>query len=194
MTDALPSVLAPWANFYILIGTSAATLTGLTFVVVTLAVNSRQRSPDALSNGISIFSTPTVLHFSSALLIAVLFIIPWPSLVPVAIFAGVVGAYGQFHIVRAIQQTRQLREYRADAEDWIWYNIVPSIAYIACMAGAVMLPFIPYYALFALAGSITLLTFTGIRNAWDLVVFLVVQTLNDAASESDPPGHDRPAD
>ncbi|MBV9232567.1 MAG: hypothetical protein JO030_00880, partial [Candidatus Eremiobacteraeota bacterium] len=34
-----PRLLAHWANFYVMIGSSAAALTGLMFVVITLVTN-----------------------------------------------------------------------------------------------------------------------------------------------------------
>src|SRR6266436_5622658 len=43
MQEAVLSPLATWQNFYVIIGTAAATLTGLMFVVVTLFAGVRVR-------------------------------------------------------------------------------------------------------------------------------------------------------
>lgn len=72
MDDTIHGTLAGWANFYLITGTAAAALTGLQFVVQTLL------STDALrpvtsgdpEGGISAFGTPTVVHFSFALVVS----------------------------------------------------------------------------------------------------------------------------
>jgi hypothetical protein len=45
MAETVSSLLTPWSNFYIMAGSSAAALTGLMFVVITLVAG---RDPDAL--------------------------------------------------------------------------------------------------------------------------------------------------
>ncbi len=44
MQEAVLSPLATWQNFYVIIGSAAATLTGLMFVVMTLRVRGRRSS------------------------------------------------------------------------------------------------------------------------------------------------------
>ena len=58
--------LATWQNFYVIVGTAAATLTGLMFVVITLIVQLRVQVSSPRS-GIAVFSTPNVVHFGLAL-------------------------------------------------------------------------------------------------------------------------------
>jgi hypothetical protein len=78
MTAAASSVLTAWSNFYVIIGSSAAGLTGLMFVVITLVAGQERerRSPD----GIAAFGTPTVAHFGVALLGSAILSAPWSSL------------------------------------------------------------------------------------------------------------------
>ena len=58
-----PRVLPPlteWENFYVIVGSSAAALTGLQFVVIAVGAEvSETRDPEA----VSAFGTPTVVHF-----------------------------------------------------------------------------------------------------------------------------------
>ena len=44
MQEAMLSPLATWQTFYVLVGTAAATLTGLLFVVITLIARVGRRS------------------------------------------------------------------------------------------------------------------------------------------------------
>src|SRR5438067_6656686 len=78
MQEAAASALGAWRDFYVIAGTAAATLTGLTFVALTLVAGARRTAGS--SGGIGAFSTPTVVHFGAALLVAALLSAPWRAL------------------------------------------------------------------------------------------------------------------
>jgi len=141
------------------------------FVVITL-VRGEERSSPARHDGIATFSTPTVMHFCVALLVSAVLCAPWPSLVYASVIIGLVGCYGIAYILRVAFRTRGLTQYTPDLEDWIWYSILPFIAYGTLTAGAVALHPAPKGALFAVAAGVLLLIFIGIRNSWDVVTFL----------------------
>jgi hypothetical protein len=172
MAEAPPSLLTAWSSFYVMIGSSAAALTGLMFVVISL-VAGRERA-EATHDGIATFTTPTVMHFVAALLLSAVLIAPWRSLVHVGVAAALIGLYGVVYILRVMYRTRRLTVYRADFEDWIWYTILPFVAYGAISAGALALAAVPVQALFILAGGVVLLIFIGIRNAWDIVTYITI--------------------
>jgi hypothetical protein len=125
-------------------------------------------------DGIATFSTPTVLHFSAALLVSAILNAPWRSLVGAAVVVGLVGLWGLVYVLRVMYLTRRLSAYNPDLEDWVAYTILPFVAYAAILTGATALPTVPVTALFALAGGVVLLIFVGIRNAWDVVTFIAV--------------------
>jgi len=182
MAEPASSFLAPWSNFYIMIGSSAAALTGLMFVVITLVTGSeRSRKTE---DGISAFSTPTVAHFGAALLASAILSAPWHALIQPATLLGLTGLCGVTYIVRVTHKQRRLSGYRPDLEDWVWYTVFPLVAYGAIFAGAVALSVGPANALFALAGGATLLVFLGIRNAWDIVTFIALKDPNAPPSSS----------
>ncbi|HMD02411.1 MAG TPA: hypothetical protein VKG44_05540 [Candidatus Baltobacteraceae bacterium] len=164
--------LGPWSGFFVMTATSAAGLTGLMFVVITLVTGTERlaRSRD----GIAIFSTPTVTHLGAALLVSAFFCVPWQSLVPIADLTALVGTVGVFYMLRITFRARRLRNYRPDVEDWFWYAMLPFVAYATLVFGAVVLPIVPQHALFGVAGAVLLLIFIGIHNAWDVVTFLAV--------------------
>jgi len=152
-------------------GSAAATLTGLMFVVITLVTGREmQRSQD----GISTFSTPTVTHFAAALLISAVLLAPWHRLTYAAISVALIGLYGVAYVVRIMTRAKRVAEYTADLEDWVWYTVLPLVAYGLIAAAAIVLMFAPGKALFAIGGSVVLLILIGIRDAWDVVTFLVV--------------------
>jgi hypothetical protein len=63
------SLLSNWQNFFMIIGTIAATLTGLMFVETTL-ISGIDKHVSTLDAGLSAFTTPTVVHFCAVLMIA----------------------------------------------------------------------------------------------------------------------------
>ena len=77
MQEALLSPLAAWHNFYTIIGSAAATLTGLMFVVITLIAGVRERRS---SGTLGAFTTPTVVHFGAVLLVAAILSASWQAL------------------------------------------------------------------------------------------------------------------
>jgi len=52
MADPASTLLAPWSNYYVITGSSAAALTGLMFVVITLvaSVERLRRAPDGIAH------------------------------------------------------------------------------------------------------------------------------------------------
>src|SRR5919199_3144866 len=79
MDDAIHSTLAGWADFYLITGTAAAARTGLQFVVQTLLASDAlrpvtRRDPEG---GIEAFGTPTVVHFTLALVVSAVVCAPW---------------------------------------------------------------------------------------------------------------------
>jgi hypothetical protein len=177
MTETASSILGPWSNFYMMTGSSAGALTGLMFVVITLVtgVERIRRNRD----GISAFSTPTVLHFGAALLVSAILSAPWPSLAYPAWLLAIAGFFADVYIARIWILTRRFTEYTPDLEDWIFYTILPLVAYSAILVGALVLNAVPHFAPFVLAGAVLLLIFIGIRNAWDVVTYIAIEHTGD---------------
>jgi hypothetical protein len=78
--------LAGWENFYVIVGSSAGALIGLQFVVITLVaeipiIRDVERAGSA-------FSTPTVVHFGTALLLSAIVSAPWRGIAVPAIMWG----------------------------------------------------------------------------------------------------------
>jgi len=161
-----------WSTFYALTGASAATLTGLMFVVVTL-VGRRRRRSQATTDGVSTFSTPTVVHFGSALLVSIIMCAPWPSIAGAATLISIFGLGGLAHMLWVLNHAKRLTEYEPDVEDWAWYTIVPIVAYATVFAGGIAV-FASSTGMFVVAAAVALLIFMGIRNSWDVVTYIAI--------------------
>jgi hypothetical protein len=181
-------LLSAWNSFYVMIGSAAAALTGLMFVVITLIRDDKRRVAE---DGVSTFSTPTVVHFSCALFTSAVMSVPFRSLVPISIILGLTGAGGVFHVVRVALRTSRLRTYRPDSEDWAWNVFLPFLAYATIVAGAIAMHVDAALALYAPAAAVLLLIFVGIHNAWDVVTYLATgkgDTLPDHSAKNDAAG------
>jgi uncharacterized protein with PQ loop repeat len=170
------SFLAPWSNFYIMMGSAAGALTGLMFVVITIVQGRKRQATDF---AISTFSTPTVVHFCAALFISAALVAPWRSTTGLAVLLGIAGLCGTVYSLRVMYRTKRLKSYSPDIEDWFWYAIFPFIAYAVLLGGASALPTAPAEALFTFAASVVLLTLIAIRNAWDVVTYIIIEGVDD---------------
>lgn len=167
-------LLSQWQNFYMLMGTAAATLTGLMFVVTTLiaGIDTQQ---SILNPAVSAFNTPTVVHFGIVLLLAGILSAPWQTFSSVGLLLGLVGLGMVIYSIIVIQRMRHVPQYQSTLEDWSWYLALPLLANILLIFAALMLPGNPSPALYLVGAAMLLLLLTGIRNAWDMVTFLAVE-------------------
>jgi hypothetical protein len=83
-------LLSSWQNFYMIMGTAAATLTGLMFVATTL-VAGLDTHVSIANAGISAFNTPTVVHFCTVLLLAGILSAPWQAFSNLSFLLGLLG-------------------------------------------------------------------------------------------------------
>lgn len=163
--------LTHWESFYVIVGSSAAALTGLQFVVVTLIAES---SMSASGRGLAAFGTPVVVHFCSALLISAVLSAPWSSMTPVVWAMTLMGLGGLGYGIAVIRRARGQDEYAPVASDWIWHTVLPNFAYACVLLAATALTRSPEIALDVLGGAALLLLFIGIRNSWDTVTYIVI--------------------
>jgi hypothetical protein len=172
MQEAVVSPLPIWQNFYVIIGSAAAALTGLMFVVVTLIAGTRL---PRTSEPIAAFSTPTVVHFCAALLVAAILSAPWQALWQAGLLLGLFGLGEVTYVVIVIRRTRRQTDYQPVLEDWLWHTIFPFVSYTALVVSAIVLPSNPVPTLFVIGAATVLLLFIGIHNAWDTVTYIAVE-------------------
>jgi hypothetical protein len=182
VADTAAPFLTPWSSFYVMTGSSAAALVGLMFVVIALVSGMERRSS---TDGVSTFSTPTVMHFAAVLLVSAILVAPWRLLVHPAALLGLAGLYGLVYLGYVTYRTAGLTAYSPDLEDWVWFTILPLVAYGTLLAGAIMLPTLPEPALFTLAGGVALLIVIGIRNAWDVVTYIAIGSRDEPPKKPD---------
>jgi hypothetical protein len=168
--SALP--IEAWSNFYVIVGSSAGGLTGLTFVVIALVSEANA----VRTTGTRAFVTPTIVHFGSALLLSALLNVPGQGRLGAGLCLGAVGLWGVLYTVRTARHVISLRpEYVAVAADWIWNVLLPLLCYCALAGAGLILSLHVATALYVTAAVALLLLFIGIHNAWDIAVWFTVE-------------------
>ena len=184
MDETIAPLLTAWENFYVIVGSSAAALTGLQFVVMALVADSRRRSSPET---IDAFGTPTVVHFCAVLFVSSLLSAPWHTLSSVSVILGAAGVAGVGYIIIVTRRAHRQKDYKPVFEDWLWHAALPFAAYALLLVGAVSLHLHARGSLFAIAAVALLLLFVGIHNAWDTVTFIVVRQVENGENKVDAP-------
>jgi hypothetical protein len=165
------SLLAGWESFYVITGAAAAALTGLQFVVITLGAQMNRGNAEANRA----FGTPTIVHFCAVLFIAGILTAPWPSLLGVAFILGLCGVAALLYAAVILRIVRRQTAYKPVMEDWVWHFTLPPLAYAILLIAAIIMQSNPTVSLFVVAGTVLLLLFVGIHNAWDAATFIALQ-------------------
>jgi hypothetical protein len=170
MDDGFAAAMSRWHDFYMLTGGAAATLLGLLFVALSFGIGLEVQKR---TEGINTFVTPTMVHFVDVMVIAAASVAPLPR----AIVAALLVLLIVINMIPGAQRLQRLRGYHVedpfDWRDWLWYLLLPAGSQLLLLAAAIGLWRGDERALLAMAGAIVLLLVVGVRNAWDLVLFLL---------------------
>jgi hypothetical protein len=182
MDPSLSTLLHDWHDFYVLVGTASATLVGLMFVAVSIGTaifNEDHRG------ALTAFITPTVMHFASVLFGCLIATMPSHSWYTLGGLLGAGALAGSVFSGRLAVQMVIRRRYKVDLEDRLFYALLPLAGYVlALVAAAVLLTHKAAISADLLAAAVLTLLFAAIRNAWDMMVWIVIKT----PSSNGPPG------
>jgi hypothetical protein len=186
--------LEAWANYYVIIGSSAGGLTGLTFVVIALVADAHA----VRLTGLRAFITPTIVHFGSALALSALMSVPGQSVMSLGICLDAFGLMGLIYsagTARQVYRSTTNTSYKPVAEDWIWNAILPTATYaVLFVAGLIATVHMPT-ALYLTAAASMVLLIIGIHNAWDIAVWFTAERPGaQAQEEKKPPPATPPAE
>ena len=168
MHDTWTHELETWHEFFLLIGTAGVTLTGLLFVVVSLG-------PRVVANhhatGVRAFISPNAVFFTTTLVVSALLMIPNVPAKVIGSFLslGSIASLGYLVYTRAHQQWQ---DSRLPGLDWVWFIGLPTTAYLLLLCAGIAFLFQAVFSIHLVAGVLLLLLVIGIRNAWDLVIWI----------------------
>ena len=171
MTVSLDQILRDWRDFYVMGGTAAATLVGLMFVFASIGASQLASRNLAAMRA---FITPTVVHFGAALLVCMVSIMPGHSALGLGAAIGV--AYSGWILALIV------RRFAVGAawEDRLFYALIPLLSYLLLLASAIVeLDERPSDANWLAATAIIALIVAGLRNAWDMTVWMTTRSATD---------------
>jgi hypothetical protein len=165
------TILTGWENFYVIVGSSAATLIGLQFIFLSLLVLTPIGRAEAQAGGA--FVTPGIVHFGAVLLLSAIVSAPWDGISTVAVLWGLVGFCGAVYVVIVARRMRVQKAYSPVFEDWLFHVLLPFVAYAVLAISAYEALFDASLAMFLVAAVVLSLLFIGIHNTWDAVTYTV---------------------
>lgn len=176
-----------WENFYVIIGSSAAALTGLMFVVITLTAEMRTGQEDG-GSAMDAFGSPTVLHFCFVLLVAAIVSTPRHTVTSLALSLFIPGLAGLVYTIIVVARMRRQTAYVPVMEDWIWHCVLPIAAYVSITISTVVFWYQPGVMLYVVGASALLLLYVGIHNAWDAATWMAINARKTRAGLDGGPG------
>lgn len=164
-------LLETWREFYLLIGTAGATLLALMFVVVTLGP---QAVAQQTATGVRAFFTPIVVVFTTTTVVSALMMTPGLTPVVLGAMLAIVGLAGVCYLLTTGAHT-QWRLNNMLRIDWIWFVGMPILSYALLLVAAVGVWREATLGLYGVEAAVLLLLVMGIRNAWDVVLWIANQ-------------------
>ena len=171
MHEAWTHQLESWHEFYLLVGTAGLTLTGLLFVVISLGP---RVTADRHATSVRAFVSPNAVFFTTTLVVSSLFLVPGLSatMIGILLCLGTTASMVYLAYTRAHQQWRH---HKLPLLDWIWFVGLPCLGYLLLLFAGVCFLVEVSFAMYGVAAGLVLLVITGIRNAWDLVLWTAKQ-------------------
>jgi hypothetical protein len=165
MTD-FAQIVADWETFYLLVGTAAATLTGLLFVAASIHIDVFRR--EAFSD-LQHFAALTFNCYFYVLVISILFLIPHLSFLGLGIPLLVLGILGAGNALLQQRRARRVAQGRPGTSLVSRFTI-PALCLVALAAIAIGLLFHVGQGLYGLVVVIVFLLGSASVNAWTLLV------------------------
>ena len=159
-----------WGEYYLLVGSAGAALTGLLFVVATLT-GDLDRSHALI--GASVYMTPIVFHLAMIVVLSGVAMVPGIQGPAFGLTAGIIAILGIAYSVRIIIGIRG--EVMGGAPHWsdVWfYGVGALLLYLALGLVSADLLLRGGEDTMAIAAIPMLMLLLCIRNAWDLVTWL----------------------
>ena len=169
----LPQALAPWHDFYTLLGGGSATMVGLLFVAVSVgsgAFSSSQRGPTRL------FLSASVVQFVSVVAACTLVLAPigrWEVLGACVLLCG---GFGVAYCALAWRDiVRDGISRKIDWDDKVWYAVLPAACFLAEAGAGVLLVRDEEFGFVILAAAVGAQLLVAIHNAWDITIWSVTR-------------------
>jgi hypothetical protein len=161
------TVVAGWHEFYVMIGTAAATLMGLLFVSLSLNAHIKSGEENA---GFRVLAVHTFSNFLFVLLVAIIFLIPLQSFSGLGIPLLLMGAAGLYGSVRRLFQARRVNKQAMSRTKVLRRTAGSGLCYLGLLAIAISVVRGQTRGLYWLVPVIIVLVGEASINAWILLI------------------------
>jgi hypothetical protein len=188
MQDSVAELFHSWHEFYLLVGTAAATLVGLMFVSASIgsSVFSERHS-----KALQAFFSPTVVNFAAVLFICIGVMIPSQTWLSLGLLLAGGGVAGLIYAGRVWVQMFVRRSFHVDMIDRMFYATVPLVGYLLVLSAGILLLLHLRWSAEVGAAALVVLLFAGVRNGWDMTTWIMMRTPTSAQlpspNEPQPP-------
>jgi hypothetical protein len=167
--EAFSQAVEGWHNFYLMVGTAAATLVGLLFVSLSLNADAITRKENA---DLRVLAAQTFTSFLNVVMLAVLFLIP--SQAPLGLGLPLLGisGYGLYETVDRFLKTRRAQPRAWGRGGVARHFVIPTLCFVTLLVIAVSVLLGWTGGLYWLVPVMILLIVAASRNAWDLLLQL----------------------
>jgi hypothetical protein len=128
------------------------------------------------SAAMAAFITPTVMHFAATLFACLLVTIPTHSWRTLGALLGAGALAGSIYCGRLAVQVIISHRFNVDRIDRLFYVLLPLVGYLLGLIAAVLLVMQAAVSANLIAAAVLTLLFAAIRNAWDMMVWIVIKT------------------
>lgn len=118
------------------------------------------------------FITPSAVHLGSVLVGSAILTVPTLTPISLAILLGAGGVGGAVYSIIAAMRIWHMQ---LDADDRVFYIILPIVAYATMATAAIMACTHNEPTFETLAVALVALLVIGMRNAWDMASFVIMQ-------------------
>ena len=170
--DGSENIFKGWHEFYVLMGTAAGALVGLTFVA---ASNGSRLFGEKQRPALEVFLGPTVVHFTAVMIVSILALIPthqWYSFAWLYAVTGVLGLPYAVIVLIAFYA----RGYEVSWVDRVFYTLLPPAGYSLMLLATLLLYTRSGWGLTTAAAALVALMIAGVRNAWDMTLWIILQS------------------
>jgi hypothetical protein len=171
MVEHLPKQLEAWHDFYVVVGGGSAALTGLLFVIVSLGPHVVARQT---LSGVKAFISPVATLFTYVLVISAVMLAPEVPMFFLGTALAVAGLGGMIYMLWTGVHGRW-RASTLPILDWIWFAGLPFACFAMLLLSGALLAMGSTLGLHGIAAVTVSLIVVGIRNAWDLVLWVAQQ-------------------
>jgi len=172
--------MAGWNDYFFMLGSAAAALIGLMFVVVSLTAG---RARSELEAGKKLYTSPIVWHLCVVVVLSGATVAPSIDLRSLGIGTMVIAAASAaycLYLTRGIIRAQLASNF--SGYDAFWYGVAPAFIYAATALSGWGLLSGRSWAASAIAGAVMALLLVSIHNEWDLVTYLAPDATSGSGS------------